>query len=78
MVQKSVRVIAGTGNFRLRQVSVTGASGFGNFPQWTQVTAAQAAAGPTGWYETVQAMNTGPSGGQENKTVQIVGYVGPA
>jgi hypothetical protein len=78
MAQKSVRVISGTGSQVLRQVNVTGASGFGQWPQWTQLTALQAGAGPTGWYETVQAMNTGPSGGQENKTVQIVGYVGPA
>ena len=73
---KSVRVSSGTGTIGLRQINVTGASG--PWPQWVQLTAVQYAQGPTGNFETVQAMNTGPSGGVENKTVQIVGYVGPA
>lgn len=73
--QKSVRVISGTGTANFRQVNITGASG--PWPQWVQVTAVQYARGPTGMFEVVQAMNTGPSGGLENKTVQIVGYGGP-
>ena len=77
MTQRSVRVTFGTGTAGLQQVNVTGASG--SFPQWSQLTAAQANTfGPTGGFKTVQAVNTGASGGQEVKTVQIVGYVGPA
>ena len=77
MVQRSVRVLTGTGGAGIKQVNVTGASGA--WPQWVQLTAAQfSTTGPTGQFLTVQAMNTGPSGGQSIKTVQIVGYVGPA
>ncbi len=77
MPQRSVRVIQGTGTAGLQQVNVTGASGA--WPQLAQLTAAQANTfGPTGGFKTVQAINTGPSGGQSIKTVQIVGYVGPA
>ena len=70
MAQYPVHVVSGTGAAGIQQVNVTGASG--PYPQWTQVT------GPTGGEKTVQAINTGPSGGQEIKTVQIVGYKGPA
>lgn len=75
--QKQVRVLAGTGTLYLPQVSITGATG-PQWPQWQQLTAAQFAAGPTGQFETVQATNTGYSGGQENKTVSIPGYLGPS
>ena len=78
MAQKSVFVATGTGTPGIAQVNITGASGFSQWPQWTQLTKAQFAAGPTGSFQTVQALNTGPSGGQENKTVQIVGYAGPS
>lgn len=74
--QKQVRVVSGTGSPGIQQVNITGASG--PWPQWQQLTAASFALGPTGSFQTVQAMNTGPSGGQENKTVQIVGYLGPS
>ena len=76
--QKRVRVLSGTGRAELQQINITGASGRGQWPQWVQVTAAQAAQGPTGSYEVVQAFNTGPSGGVQIKTVQIVGYLGPS
>lgn len=78
MAQRLVRVIFGTGAPGIQQVTITGASGGLSRPQWAQLTAAQAIQGPTGTFLTVQAMNTGASGGQENKTVQIVGYAGPA
>ena len=74
--QKQVRVTSGTGSFRFRQLNITGASG--PWPQYQQLTALNYAKGPTGAFETVQAVNTGPSGGASVKTVQIVGYVGPA
>lgn len=76
MAQKLVRVISGTGAPGIRQITITGATG--PWPQWQQLTAAQAIQGPTGQFATVQATNTGASGGQQIKTVQIVGYVGPA
>lgn len=76
MAQKLVRVIGGTGSVGLQQVNITGASG--SWPQWVQHTAIESSTGPTGRYQTVQAINTGPSGGHSIKTVQIVGYVGPA
>jgi hypothetical protein len=74
--QKSVRVVSGTGTTGIQQVNITGASGGLNWPQWVQLTAAQFAAGPTGSFPTVQAMNTGGTGGF--RRVQIVGYLGPS
>lgn len=75
MAQKSVRVVSGTGTLYLPQVTITGSTG--PYPQWSQLTLAQFSAGPTGTFPTVQATNTGYSGGQENKTVFISGYLGP-
>lgn len=74
--QKSVRVLSGTATAGVVQRNITGASGGQNWPQRVQLTAAQFAAGPTGQFMTIQAMNTGATG--PFKTIQIVGYVGPS
>ena len=74
MTQLNVRVVSGTGAQGVPQVNITGASWAVSIVDTDYV----GIVGPTGSAKIVQAINTGPSGGQEIKTVQIAGYVSPA